>query len=273
MGLASYARPPVDGVLPLANGWRPVYAPLALLTGFGASVFGGAFVSLIAALGGASLTHPPSVVELVATLLQDLLFMASAIFFAARLARPRLGDFGLRATQVGRALVILAAGYVAFLIFAAAWQTVFHLNNKERVVQQLGANDGVLGLVAVVALTCVVAPISEEFFFRGFFFPTLSNWRGPWPAALLTGVVFGAIHVGSAPIGDLVPLAFFGVVLCLVRWWSGSLYPCIALHAINNAVAFGLSEHWRGAIVVLLVVVGLTITVTLWTVDRAAAAR
>ena len=62
----------------------------------------------------------------------------------------------------------------------------------------------------------VIAPIVEEFFFRGFFFGALRNWHGVWPAALITGVVFGCIHVGSAPIGFLVPLAFLGFILCLV---------------------------------------------------------
>ncbi len=273
MGLVSYVRGPLGGTAQAADGWRPVYAPLALLTGFGASVFGGAFVTLLAALGGASLKHPPSVVELLATLLQDVLFVGAAIFFAARVARPWPGDFGLRATDIRRALVMLLVAYAAFLLFADVWQALFHLDNKERVVQKLGADDGPLGLAAVVALTCVVAPICEEVFFRGFFFPTVSNWRGPWPAAILTGVVFGAIHIGSAPVGDLVPLAFFGVVLCLVRWWSGSLYPCIALHAVNNCVAFGLSEHWRGSIAVLLLVAGLAITATLSSVARVAPAQ
>jgi CAAX protease family protein len=262
IGLAEPREPPP------ANGWSPLLAPLALLSGFGAAIFGGAFVSLIAALAGASLTHPPSVVELVATLLQDVLFVASAVFFAARVTRPSPADFGLRATRVGRAVALMIGAYVAFVIFADIWEAILHLNDKEKVVQQLGANDGAIALIAVVALTCVVAPICEEFFFRGFFFPALSNWRGAWPAAILTGVVFGAIHIGSAPIGDLVPLAFFGFALCLVRWWTGSLYPCIALHAVNNCVAFGVSEHWHAQIALLLVLVGLTIVAALSSVAR-----
>jgi membrane protease YdiL (CAAX protease family) len=268
MGLASYARAPAGGVTEPADGWRPVYAPLALLTGFGASVFGGAFVSLLAALGGASLSHPPSAVELSATLLQDLLFVGAAIFFAARIVAPRPDHFGLRPTPIGRALLLMVGAYAAFAVFTAVWQALSRLNNKEDILQKLGVDKGALSLIVVIALTCVVAPICEEFFFRGFFFPTLSNWRGPWPAAILTGVVFGAIHIGSAPIGDLVPLAFFGIALCLVRWWSGSLYPCIALHAVNNSVAFGLSEHWRGSIAVLLVAVGLAIAAVLLSVAR-----
>ncbi|HEY5199040.1 MAG TPA: type II CAAX endopeptidase family protein [Solirubrobacteraceae bacterium] len=251
-----------------ANGWSPIFAPLALLAGFGAAIFGGAIIGLLAALAGASITHPPAVVELLATLLQDVLFVSSAVYFAARAARPRPGDFGLRATQVGRALVLMVGAYVAFLVFAAVWEAILGLNDKEQVVQQLGANDSAIGLVAVVALTCVVAPICEEFFFRGFFFPAVTNWRGPWTAAVVTGIVFGAIHVGSAPVGDLVPLAFFGFLLCLLRWWSGSLYPCIAVHAINNCVAFGVSEHWHDQIAVLLIAVGLGIAATLGTVAR-----
>jgi uncharacterized protein len=258
-------QPPAPGP---ANAWPPLFAPLAILTGFAAAIFGGAFVELIAGLTGASLVHPPPVVELIATALQDILLVSSAIYFAARVARPTPADFGLRTTQVVRALILMVGAYVAFLLFTAVWEAALQLSDKEQVVQKLGANNGAIALVAVVAVTCVVAPICEEFIFRGFFFPAVSNWKGPWVAAALTGVVFGAIHLGSAPVGDLVPLAFFGFALCIVRWWSGSLYPCIALHAINNCVAFGVSEHWHDQIALLLVLVGLGITATLVVVAR-----
>jgi len=52
-------------------------------------------------------------------------------------------------------------------------------------------------------------------------------------------------------------------VLCLVRWRTGSLYPCMALHSVNNALALGVNqEHWgAGAIAALavgsLIVIGL----------------
>ena len=74
-------------------------------------------------------------------------------------------------------------------------------------------------------LITVFAPLGEELFFRGFFFGSLRNWRGPWLAAVLTGLVFGAIHAGSSPVGYLVPLAIFGIGLCLLYEWTGSLYP------------------------------------------------
>ena len=35
-----------------------------------------------------------------------------------------------------------------------------------------------------------------------------------------------------------------GFVLCLLRWRTGSLYPCMALHSFNNSVALGVELHW-----------------------------
>ena len=35
-----------------------------------------------------------------------------------------------------------------------------------------------------------------------------------------------------------LPLIVLGVVLCVVRERTGSLYPCIAIHAINNTIAY-----------------------------------
>ena len=116
---------------------------------------------------------------------------------------------------------------------------------------ELGVKDSTFALLAVAFLVAVVAPMAEEFFFRGFFFGALRNWKGPWPAAVITGLVFGAIHVGSAEAAFLLPLAFFGFALCLLRERTGSLYPGIALHCVNNSLAFGVSQHWGWEIPVL----------------------
>jgi len=55
-------------------------------------------------------------------------------------------------------------------------------------------------------------------------------------------VTFGLAHVLSSPIGFIVPLAALGAILCLLYEWTRSLYPCIALHALNNSVAFGVAD-------------------------------
>jgi membrane protease YdiL (CAAX protease family) len=163
--------------------------------------------------------------------------------------------------------------WIAFIAFSALWVAVANVKDKEKLVDRLGANRSAVALVAVLLLTCVIAPVCEEFFFRGYFFTALRNWRGPWPAAIVTGLVFGGIHAGSAPAAFLVPLAFFGFVLCLLYWRTRSLYPCIALHALNNSVAFGVTEHWGWQIPVVAISSLAAIVVLLRPVARLTAAQ
>jgi hypothetical protein len=253
--------------------WQPWSAPLALLTGFGGALVAGVVIGIVGAIAGASVSNPPPEVVIVATLFQDGALVASAIYFAARAAPVQIEQFGLRATRVGQAAKWIVVTWIAFVTFSAAWAAALNIHDKEKIVDQLGANESAAALVAVCALTCVVAPVAEEFFFRGFFFVALRNWRGVWPAALITGLVFGGIHVGSAPAAYLVPLAVFGFFLCLLYERTRSLYPCIVLHALNNSVAFGITEHWGWQIPVLAAASLGTIALTLRSVARLAPAH
>jgi CAAX protease family protein len=233
--------------------WKPWSSVLALIAGLGGALAGALVIYVIAAIAGANLDDPPPAVDITATLFQDAAFIGAAIIFASMVTRPRPWQFGLRTTRVWPAVGYVVAGYLTFLAAAAAWSAALNLHEKDDVVDQLGAGDSTIALIAVTILVCVVAPMAEEFFFRGYFFAALRNWRGVWPAAILTGLVFGGIHVGSAPVGFLVPLAFFGFILCLIYHRTRSLYPCIGLHCVNNSIAFGVGEHWGWEIPVVLV--------------------
>jgi hypothetical protein len=248
--------------------WKPWTSVLALIAALGGALAGGLVVYVVALIAGANLDDPPPAVDITATVLQDAAFVGAALIFASMVARPRPWHFGLRETPIGPAVGYVIAGYVVFIGFAAGWSALLHLHESDDVVKQLGADQSTIALVAVTILVCVVAPLAEEFFFRGYFFGALRNWRGVWPAAIITGLFFGGIHVGSAPVGFLVPLAFFGFVLCLIYDRTRSLYPCIALHCINNSIAFGVGEHWGWQIPVILVGSLTVIAATLRTVTR-----
>jgi hypothetical protein len=155
-------------------------------------------------------------------------------------------QFGLRRPSVGWwvAAGLVLALLVSFIVLSAVWSALVHPEEEKELIKALGSNEGPVLLILSAALTCVVAPICEEFLFRGFIFRALRNWRGLWPAAVLTGLMFGAVHAGSAPAADLVPLAVLGFLLCLVYQYTGSLYPCIALHSLNNSLAFASLEGW-----------------------------
>jgi membrane protease YdiL (CAAX protease family) len=208
------------------------------------------------------------IADLVATLMQDLCFVGVALFFAQMVARPRPAQFGLRPTRFWRSVGLVVGGYVAFFLVTAAWVSALNLHEREDLPHKLGADNGPLALTAVVILVTVVAPICEEFLFRGYMYPALRRGVGVWGAAGVTGLLFGAVHAISSPAGFLVPLALFGIGLCLVYEWTGSLYPCIALHALNNSIAFGGSEHWRWWVVALVIAGALAAITSLLAVVR-----
>jgi membrane protease YdiL (CAAX protease family) len=231
-----------------------------LLAAVTATLVAATVVSVIAIAAGANARNPPPAVAIIGTYLEDAALIAAALVFASLRGRPRPAQFGLRAPRVLRALGWALLGAVAYFAFSVAWQNLLDLHEKDNLPQQLGADRSTSALVAVVVLVCVVAPIAEELFFRGFFFSALRRWSGPWVAAALTGLVFGAAHAVGSPIGFLVPLAFLGFVLSVVRWRTGSLYPGIAMHALNNGLAFGVLRHWNAGQVVLLML-GSLVTV------------
>ncbi len=83
----------------------------------------------------------------------------------------------------------------------------------------------------------VAAPLAEEFFFRGFLFAGLSTSRGgPVLAIVLTSVSFAALHI-QYDLYDMTSILVAGVLLGVIRWRTGSLWFCVALHALMNAVS------------------------------------
>ena len=41
-----------------------------------------------------------------------------------------------------------------------------------------------------------------------------------------------------------MPLAALGFGLCLLYRYTGSLYPCMVAHSLNNSIAFASLEGW-----------------------------
>lgn len=233
--------------------WKPWSAFLALILGFVAASIGFIVIATIASAFGASFEDPPPAVTISATILQNVLLIAAAIFFARTVARPTPWQFGLRRPAWWPSVGWTVLAFFAFIAFSATWISAMGLENEEDTLPaELGVDESTVALIAVAFLVTVVAPVGEELFFRGFYFRALANWKGIWPAAVITGITFGAIHAGGSPIGFLVPLGVFGVVLCLLYAKTQSLYPPIVLHAINNSLAFGTTQDWDWQIPVLL---------------------
>jgi membrane protease YdiL (CAAX protease family)/uncharacterized RDD family membrane protein YckC len=182
-----------------------------------------------------------------AVLATQALFELSLVAVAAGIASGwsfgRLGDafgaLGLRRARpsgFGWALLMLLVYYLAAAIFSV----VFVSPKQKDIAGDLGVNDSSL-LVAITAVTliAVVAPFAEELFFRGFFFSGLRSRLSLWPAALISGIIFGLPHIPSGPLAA-IPLSGLGFGLAWLYNRTGSLWPCVFAHVINNALALAL---------------------------------
>lgn len=238
------------------TGWPAWTAPLALIGGLVLAALAGLAVDIPALALGVKLTSsstPPGL-AIADTFVQDLAFVAAAVYCAhIGGRRVRSWQFGLRRPGVGwrsaGGMIVLLI--IAFILLSVIWSALVK-PEEEELLKQLGSNEATSLLLLSAGLTCVVAPICEEFLFRGYIFTALRSWRGTWPAALITAVLFGGVHAGSAPALDLLPLAALGFGLCLLYRYSGSLYPCFVAHSLNNSLAFSSLENWTWQLPVLM---------------------
>jgi hypothetical protein len=242
---------------PATNDW-PVWTGFAVLVAaLVLAAVGGLIVDIPALVLGVKISaeHTPPGLEFADTVVQDIVFVLTAIMFAQFGGRKvRSWQFGFRPTPLRRAVGLAALTIVAFLLFSAIWVVVLNVKEEDtKLLNALGTNETALLLAASALLTTVIAPICEETLFRGYIFAALSKWKGWIPGAILTGVLFGAVHVGSAPVEDLIPLGVLGFALCFLYRRTGSLYPCIAVHSLNNSFAFGELEKWGWQIPLLMV--------------------
>jgi membrane protease YdiL (CAAX protease family) len=107
---------------------------------------------------------------------------------------------------------------------------------EDAVVIGPGAGDVGAYLIWLIS-ACIIAPVSEEFFFRGYAFYAFNKRHGLYVALFVSSLGFSAIH-GS--IYSLLPIFVAGIGLALAYYWTDSLVPPIVAHAVNNFIAVTL---------------------------------
>jgi membrane protease YdiL (CAAX protease family) len=226
--------------------WPAWYAPAGFVLAAGLTLLGGVAVAGATTAVG---VRDRTVLGVLQTLVQDAALVACAVGLAAQTARPRLWHFGLGRAPLGPLLRAGVLGYLAYLAAGQLYALAFDPEGEQRIVQQLGADDSMASFVAIGLLVIVVAPVVEELFFRGFFFRALRNRLSFPVAALVDGLVFGVVHfTGSETLSILPVFVMLGFVFCWVVERTGSLYPTIAMHAFNNALAYAALTRLSDAV-------------------------
>ncbi|MGD9935573.1 MAG: lysostaphin resistance A-like protein [Dehalococcoidia bacterium] len=151
-----------------------------------------------------------------------------------------LREFSFDDLWVPIGLVIVMYGFVIGWGIFADYTDIELLKPRSNVPEPI-VRDG-LALAMAGVLACVLAPLSEELFFRGFLFRGLLRW-GFWPAAGLSGFIFSLAHLST---GALIPFWVVGMVLAWLAWRRGRMWDAIVFHFLFNTTSYVLLASGAG---------------------------
>jgi membrane protease YdiL (CAAX protease family) len=145
------------------------------------------------------------------------------------------GTLGLRRPESwGRAAGTTLAALVGIWVIGAVLNIFLEAGEEQGLVPSDWEPDKAAPFAANFVVVALVAPTVEELTYRGLGFAAVRDAFGVGAAVAVTAVAFGLAH--GLVIG-LPVLTIFGAILAWLRLKTGSLYPCIALHALFNGAA------------------------------------
>jgi membrane protease YdiL (CAAX protease family) len=160
------------------------------------------------------------------------------------LGRPRKGG-NLREVGVGTlygpflyVAVILFSGLVILVLDALVGRSVAPPSQLD--AEGLSAS----GWVVATTYAVVIAPVVEEFFFRGLIFRSIRDRHGFWIGAPISAVLFGSVHYVGGAGADAVVLPIVMTLTGLGLAWiyerRGALAAPIGAHMAFNVIGIAL---------------------------------
>ena len=95
--------------------------------------------------------------------------------------------------------------------------------------------DGSYGIMALITLTVIVAPLVEEIIFRGIMLKGFLQRYSVRKAILMSALIFGIAHMNP---WQFISAFIWGIIAGWLYYRTRSLAPCILGHAFNNFMPF-----------------------------------
>lgn len=157
------------------------------------------------------------------------------LFYEFNFKKPSFRDM-LRSFGIGVAMIYLATMLSVF------WSMVlreigFVYSSSQTEYTSVGV------LLSELALTALLPAVFEEFTHRGLLFACYRD--SGWKVVLLSALLFSLMHQNIRQTGYTF---FDGLVIALIVYYSGSIFPAIFVHFLNNAVSvlWGYGDYTGG---------------------------
>jgi membrane protease YdiL (CAAX protease family) len=146
-----------------------------------------------------------------------------------------LGQVGWRTTFQPAIIGVVSIYPTVLLLTWLSRLALGEPDGNDETIEFLLGSPGPAALALAGLLVVVVAPIAEEFIFRGLLYGVAKKFGGRIPALVATSVLFSAIHLN--PVA-MVPLFVLSVAFTLAYERTGSLWTPVVMHMIFNGAQF-----------------------------------
>ena len=103
--------------------------------------------------------------------------------------------------------------------------------SSEAALEKMLNTDTFGGLLLNLLIIALIPAVGEELTFRGVLQQSLTRKMNPHVAIILSAAIFSFIHF---QFYGFFPRMFLGMLLGYIFYISGSLWPCILMHFVNN---------------------------------------
>ncbi len=184
-----------------------------------------------------------------AGLLQAALMIVALVMFIRSKGFEIRATLGLQRVRLGMylwaALGVVPVGMLSGVLIWPLIEAMPWLISKELESLVRLSRFSALPIYLFYALALSVGPaLSEELAFRGLILQGLRGPLGAGAAIVLSALLFGIIHID---ILQGLGAFFTGLYLGYLTVQSGSIYPAIVAHGVNNLWATVESSLWQAA--------------------------
>ncbi len=219
--------------VPAATGWRLVlWSLLWIAVAFAGSFLFGFFLGVVFGVTGLRNAIPKTDLDAVygwagvIGSLGALLIISCNVGSARSSDEARGGHEAIKRPLLVTVIAILLAIYAAPLTLAV-FSAFPHQLSKIVAVSWWVA---ILGFLAMT----ILAPLAEEFFFRGWLWDALRRSWGPAATATLTSLLWLLTHAPEGGVARMTLLVPAAIALSYARHRGGSVWASIIVHMCNN---------------------------------------
>lgn len=172
---------------------------------------------------------------------ESISLIAGVYFFAIRRKRLTWKDLGLRSPSTGWIIGSIGISVLAIPLSGLITLAIMLLLKLPLENPQLDIllPDGIkpLEMGGMILFAGVIAPLGEEFLFRGILYPLFRHKWGVLPGVFLSALIFAIAHL-NVLIG--INAFLLGIVLAILFEYSRSLWISSMLHILNNTLRLAI---------------------------------